>query len=334
LDHLLKKTTASNVAEDDPLGLFGSKKPIPVSAPPSEPVASKVPVEASPSPVSSQSIPDFSLPSPVLPVVESVSPSIPMPSFNVETVPPPGSVLSFDLNREAAAARTPQIKVWWWKLEKALKPFARTSRLPVPVFAALCLLLLLLVPATMIWNSSKPSITVLESIQPIHIVRVASSQVGELDITSFLEQENKLKEMGFSPLLQYAIPQVTSPSFVSVYAKDAAGTYAELIKVPGVSSVKLSFVTVLNNGLWCSTNGWEGKDIVEDYLMSSHHSNDTPDALYVKHMQQVEQLRKQNAWVPSRVGESRYVGALSDHLRWFLQKRNVAFYRTTYDQWH
>jgi hypothetical protein len=225
--------------------------------------------------------------------------------------------------------------VTWWRIEKSLKPLAASLRLPVPALAGLAFVLAaVLVLAPFLLLTGKEPVKTLPQVQPVHIVKVQVSQVGEMDINTYLELETKLQGMGFLPLMQVTVPQAPSPNFIAVFIKEGAGVYAEVMKLPGNPSPSLSFLTVFNNGVWCSTNGFAGRDQQAEYLLSTHHPSESPDPLYVKHMQKVEQLKQRNGWMPARMGESRFVAAFTDHLRWYLDWKRVPGYKASFGDWH
>jgi hypothetical protein len=71
-----------------------------------------------------------------------------------------------------------------------------------------------------------------------------------------------------------------------------------------------------------------------DYLVSEYYPNDTPDQLYIQHIQTLEKLKQDKGWQVQNMGENRYMAALSDHLRWFLNKKDIQGYQADFKLWH
>jgi hypothetical protein len=140
--------------------------------------------------------------------------------------------------------------------------------------------------------------------------------------------------MGFKPILQMTIPQLSPLNFFDVSMKEDANTYAEIIKVQGDITPRLSFVTVFTNGVWFSTNGWQGTNQNLEDLLSEFYPNLTPDQLLVQHMQTLEGLKKKD-WEPTQaLSETRYMTSLSDLLRWFLDKKGIQPNQADISMWH
>lgn len=228
-------------------------------------------------------------------------------------------------------------KVWTKYLLKRpyawLDPVAK--KLKIPTFVFMGLLAAVFVGAIIGIGalSGRSSVALVNSIQPIHMIQVNSNQVSELDITAYTDLQNQLQNMGFQSLLQVTVLQLPSPNFFDVSMKETAETYGEILKMPGQITPRLSFITVFKNGVWFSTNGWPGDNLSTDYLISEHYPNDTPDQLYVQHMQTLVSL-KQKDWQVQSMSENRYMAALSDHLREFLDKKGVLPYQADFNLWH
>ncbi|HVM33168.1 MAG TPA: hypothetical protein VMU88_08545, partial [bacterium] len=138
----------------------------------------------------------------------------------------------------------------------------------------------------------------------------------------------------FNNFMQMTVPQLPSPNFFNVQMKPEAATYAEIIKMPGQLKPVLSYVTVFSNGVWFSTNGWDGKDQELEYLVSEFFPNDDPDQLYVAHIQELDKLKADRGWEPQVMSQDRYMTALTDHVRWFLDLKNIAGYQAQFADWH
>ncbi len=332
LDRLLKKTAR---VDDDPLGLFGSGTEVGTPVPPSDPAPgprpSPAPPEAAPPPRMEES---DTIPTPGK---ESGGAPAPSPaSFTVQASSEPvplRAVPGFGYEQPRRDA-SPLVALGW-RLEKTLGRASRALRLPIPVLAGLAaLLVVLLLSAPFLLLARRPAVKTVEAVLPVHVVKVQVSQVGELDIATYLELESKLQAMGFFPLIQMTAPQAPSPNFIAAFVKESVGVYAHLMKLPGSMAPRVAFVTVFNNGIWCSTNGFAGKDTQAEFLMNTHHPQDPVDALYVKHMQKIAQIGKREGWVPARMSESRYIAAFTDHFRWYLTWKKIPGYRAAFGDWH
>lgn len=205
----------------------------------------------------------------------------------------------------------------------------------VPTFAVIALVLVIVVGSIVGINlsSSQTDVPLVDSIQPIHFVQVNAGQVAEMDVTAYSELQNQVQTMGFQPILQMTIPQLSS-NFFDVGMKQDAGAYSEIIKMAGQLAPHLSFVTVFTNGVWFSTNAWQGTNQSLEYLVSEFYPNDTPDQLWVQHVQTLTKLKQDKGWEVQPLSENRYMAALSDHLRWFLDKKGIPAYQADFNLWH
>jgi hypothetical protein len=226
------------------------------------------------------------------------------------------------------------VKYLFRKSYEMFDPLARKLRVPTYVFLGAGFLLLALVVLGIGSLLNRPTVALADTIQPIHIVQVSSSQISEMDITAYTDLQSQLQKMGFTPVIQMTIPQLPSPNFFDVGLKDDAGTYSEILKMPGQISPHLSFVSVFSNGVWFSTNAWPGDNQSLDYLVSEFYPADTPDQLFVQHAQTLEKLKQEKGWQVQAMGENRYMAAISDHLRWFLNKKDLQGYQADFKMWH
>ena len=215
-----------------------------------------------------------------------------------------------------------------------LGPLAKKLKVPTFVLGGVAVLLVAGGVTLAVVQGGQPPLALVDIIQPIHMVQVNSSQISELDITAYSDLQTKIQAMGFQPILQMTIPQLPTTNFFDVYMKEDAGTYAEILKMPGQIAPHLSFVTVFTNGLWFSTNAWQGAGQELKFLVSENFPTDTPDQLYVHHMQTLEKLKNDGDLQPQGMSENRYMSALSDHLRWFLNKKGIPTYQADFSQWH
>jgi hypothetical protein len=236
------------------------------------------------------------------------------------------------------AKAPPLIKVWikffFRRFLDFFEPVAYRLKIPTILVPIFILILLAGAAVGLLSLSGGPSVKVLSRVQSLHFVQVNSAQISEMDITAYSDILNQLKTMGFNPILQATVPQLPSSNFIDVYSKEDTGTYAEILKVPGQITPHLSFVTVFSNGIWYSTNGWASQGVTGDYLVSESFPGTTPDQLYVHHIQGLEKLKADKGWQVAGMGENRYMSALSDHLRWFIDKNNLQAYQADFALWN
>ena len=181
---------------------------------------------------------------------------------------------------------------------------------------------------------SGPSVRIVDTIAPLQIVQVDASQIADMDITTYSDIQTKLQAMQFNNFIQMTVPELPSPNFFNVQMKPESSTYAEVIKMPGQLKPVLSYVTVFTNGVWYSTNGWDGKNQDLEYLESEFDPNDDPDQLYVAHIQGVDKLKSDKGWDTQTMSEDRYMAAFSDHVRWYLDYKDIAGYQADFADWH
>ncbi len=357
--------------EDDPLGLLSgppknqTPKPV-ISPPPAGPVQeASVPIpnldlpKNNPRPPTPNPSPNISTipsvagtPKPSLDLDSLISdPQAPRPPFPKAPAGAPtlslGPSVPFPVDANAGISGVPQkkknkiislTKVWSkYLIRRSYEMFdPLAQKIHVPTYAFLAILATLL--GALVFGAgvllNRPSVVIVETIPQIHFIRVNSNQISEMDVTTYGEFQNQIQTMGFTPLIQMTVPQLPSPNFFDVGIKDNIGTYSEILKMKGSITPQLSFVTVFTNGIWFSTNGWEGDSHEMDYLMSRFYPKETPDQLYVKHVQAVEKLKQDNGWQVQSMNENRYMAALSDHLRWFLTKKGMQGYNANFGMWH
>jgi hypothetical protein len=345
--------------DDDPLGLFGAG-PGSAPLPKLEPKTPTPKLELPKAMQTFSSLPPVAkppIPSPV--PVTSPKPSLDLDSFTQAPQPvrtpfptapslgaptlTPGAPSPFSV--DSGIAPPPKknkmislTKIWTKYLIRRsyemFDPLAKKMHVPTYVFLVL---LASLISAAVIGLGAllnRPSVAMAETIPAIHIIKVNASQVSEMDVTTYTDLQNQLQGMGFTPLIQMTIPQIPSPNFFDVGIKDNIGIYSEILKMPGQITPHLSFVTVFTNGVWFSTNGWQGDNQTMEYLVSQYFPTATPDQLYVKHVQALEKLKQEKDWQVSGMNENRYMAALSDHLRWFLVKKDIQGYKADFAMWH
>ncbi len=51
-----------------------------------------------------------------------------------------------------------------------------------------------------------------------------------------------------------------------------------------------------------------------------------------RHLEEVE--AGYSDWQVQAMGENRYIAALSDHLRWYLNKKDIQGYQADFKLWH
>ena len=360
--------------DDDPLGLFGggpssapapkldlskaqpsplpSTAPLPITPPVAKPPQPTVSTSVIPPPVTAPTAaptpkPSMDLnslihdPQPVRPPFPK-APSLGAPTLTLGA----GASSPFSTDSTAGIALPLKkknkiislAKVWTkYLIRRSYEMFdPLAKKLHVPTYVFLVLLASLITAAVIGLGAflNRPSVTMAETIPAIHIIKVNAGQVSEMDVTTYTDYQNQLQGMGFTPLIQMTVPQLPSPNYFDVGIKDNIGIYSEILKMPGQITPHLSFVTVFTNGVWFSTNGWPGDNQTMEYLISAYYPKDTPDQLYVKHVQALEKIKQEKYWQVSGMNENRYMAALSDHLRWFLVKKDIQGYKADFAMWH
>jgi hypothetical protein len=353
--------------DDDPLGLFGG----PVSAPKLDPPNPKPPMpDLTPSPKPpTLTPPTLSAPPPIkleAPPLKAptLNPSVPSPldlDKMIHDPQPPrppfppahgadhpaGEVSHSPLNPVGIPAAPKaskfhhyyiQAKIWSkYLLRRSFEifdPYAKKMKIPTYALLAIVALLIIgaIVGVTTLVNQ-KP-VSLVDSIPPVHIILVGANQIGEMDITTYTDIQGHLQTLGFSPIIQMTVPQLPSPNFLDIGMKSDVGTYSEVLKTPGQITPHLSFVTIFTNGVWVSTNAWQGTNQDLDFLMSEFYPNDTPDQLYIKHVQKVQKLEQEKDWEVTTMGENRFMALFSDHVRWFLVKKGLQGYQADFALWN
>ncbi len=213
------------------------------------------------------------------------------------------------------------------------EPTAKKLKIPTYVFLILLAAAITGLLAGIITLIHRPSVALTDTIPPIHLVLVNSGQISEMDVTTYSDLQGQLQKMGFTSALQMTIPQLPSPNYFDVSLKEDVGTYAEILKTPGQITPHLSFVTVFTNGTWFSTNACQGTDQDVEYHVSEFYPKDSPDQLYIKHVQNVEKFKQDRDWQVQLMSENRFIAALSDHLRWFLVKKDIPAYKADFALW-
>lgn len=348
--------------DDDPLGLFGAGGPkieapkLAPTPPPFKPPVMPPPkpeTHAAPKPMPLMPSPDPS---------EKLTPSAPKASMDLDSLlkdPPslkpsfpsmgmPSSTPSSSSTPSTPVGNIPKpqkkqdplllLKAGAQKIGSPAYGFfdnlAVRFRVPTLAVIGAAVVLLAAVAVGVNLSANQTAVPLVDSIQPIHFIQVAANQVSEMDITAYSDLENKLQTMGFQPVIQMIVPQVPSPNFFDVSMKPDAGVYGEIIKTPGQLTPHLSFVTVFKNGVWFSTNSWQGTNQSLLYLVDEFFPNDTPDQLYVQHMQALAKLKQEKDWEVQEMSENRYMSAFSDEVRWFLDKKGIPAYQADFAQWH
>jgi len=216
--------------------------------------------------------------------------------------------------------------------DKALASLVSSLKVPkkflVPAAAGLALLL-----GVVIWMAfQKPAYRLVDSLIPLHMVRIDVNQVIELDITAYMDFETKLQGLGFTPMLKITVPEIPSPNLFSVYGARDGKSYAVIVKAPGSISPKLSFVSCLSRGTWVSTNGWNSHNQEMDQVSSDSDPTLGTAALWNRHQGRVQQLAQdQISFQPTN--ENRFLAAFSDHIRWYLTQKKIQGYKAQLEDW-
>jgi hypothetical protein len=261
----------------------------------------------------------------------------PVPKLNPAAPPPkapavlaPAKTVSLPDEDLAPKEKGPGFMAQWMGAHLTIAKF----QIPYYALAAGMVVLLGLVGLVAASSASGPSIKIADSVAPFQIVQVDSGQIADMDITAYSDIQTKLQAMQFTSFTQMTVPELPSPNFFNVQMKPEAATYAEIIKMPGQLKPVLSYVTVFTNGVWFSTNGWDGKNQEMEYLVSEFDPNDDPDQLYVAHIQELDKLKSDRGWETQVMSPDRYMAALTDHVRWYMDAKNVAGYQANFADWH
>ncbi|MGH7740373.1 MAG: hypothetical protein ACREL1_09540, partial [bacterium] len=330
--------------------LLASPKPPPPASAPAAPVE-----KASAPNVPGGGLDDFfstTIAKPKLPTIDPVTPVKPNPgvsisgasplaSLGLEKPPMPSLDPGFsDLKSPTAAPRSEKDKPAKEKkpgrISRLMKSRVRVAKVKIPFLVLVVLVLALLGAGGIVvaFAGGAPTLQILNTLAPLQIVQMDSGEVTDMDITTYSDIQSNLQAMHFNDFLQMTVPQLPAPNFFDVQMKSKAFTYAEIIKMPGDLTPVLSYVTVFTNGVWYSTNGWAGKDHNMSYLVSGFYPNDDPNQLYAVHIQGLNQLESDNGWEPETMGQNRYMSALTDHLRWYLNLKGLAGYQAQFADWH
>lgn len=277
---------------------------------------------------------------------ESQSPKAPFPQPSYPAPPSVGNTPSMPFPMDVPIPQVSKqkkiyslVKMWSKYLVRRAYEFfdPLAKKLKMPTYVLIGAIVAILVGAFLGIGAvlNQPSVPMVDSIQPVHFIQVSSSQVGEMDITAYTDVQNQIQTMGFQPLMQMTVPQIPSPNFFDVGMKQDAGVYSEIIKFPGQLAPRVSFITIFSNGVWFSTNGWDGTGRNSVFLVSEYYPNDTPDQLYVQHMQTLEKLKQDKDFeVQQGMNENRYMAAFSDRVRSFLDKKSIPAYQADFNLWH
>jgi hypothetical protein len=261
------------------------------------------------------------------PPVPKLDPAKPLRSAPTALAAKPVSLPDEDLTPQE---KGPGFMAQWMGAHLTIAKF----QIPYYALAAGVVVLLGLVGLVAASSAGGPSVKIADSVAPFQIVQVDSGQIADMDITAYSDIQTKLQAMQFTSFTQMTVPELPSPNFFNVQMKPEAATYAEIIKMPGQLKPVLSYVTVFTNGVWFSTNGWDGKNQEMEYLVSEFDPNDDPDQLYVAHIQELDKLKSDRGWETQAMSQDRYMAALTDHVRWYMDAKNVAGYQANFADWH
>ena len=220
-------------------------------------------------------------------------------------------------------------------LHRKLQPLADISKIPVKIWEILVVLVFLGLVAGVAALFHKPAYQLVDRLEALRPARTDVRQIVELDITAFIDIESKIKQLGFTPLVQLSVPEIPAPNLFAVYTDSGNQkykSYAVILKVPGSNMPRLSFVNVLSNGTWLSTNGWASKNQELEKLSSESAPGEDPAALWAHHQKRVDQAVQTGVTVTG-VNERRFMCALSDHLRWYMAVKDIPAYKALFEEW-
>jgi hypothetical protein len=215
---------------------------------------------------------------------------------------------------------------------KLLGPAAAHLRVPLWLLEVILVLVLGGAVGGTFLAAQGTGYTLVDSIIPLHEVRLEVTQVVDLDISTYLDLETKLTQMGFTPLIKITVPEIPSPNLFSVYLKADTNSYGIILKVPGSNTPRLSYVSFLSSNMWLSTNGWAAQKKEMDKLFSQSFPGMAPDALWKQHLAKINQFMQSGVGL-QRASDYRFLSALSDHLRWFISIRNIPPFKAQFEDW-
>jgi len=333
--------------DDDPLGLMNAPTaPKPAPAAPPKP---SFPAPAPPAP--KPFVPDLKpLPSkPPTPSpldLEGLGPKgmggSPLGTPPAGSAPPLsyplGSISGLPSEKSKPGAKAYYLWKTWSKylVRRAYETFdPLAQKLRIPTFAVIALIVAIGVGlvAGLGFLLRPSSVKLVGVLEPLHMVKVGTGQIHDLDVTSYMELQGQVQNLGFSSLTQLTVAQLPSTNFFDVWVKEEVGTYGEILKFPNQITPRLSFVTVFANGTWLATDSWEGGKNHLGLLDAECFPGTPPDQLYVKHVQRVERMKKEGHQL-ALMGENRYMAALSDHLRWYLDAKDLPAYKAEFKSFH
>jgi hypothetical protein len=215
---------------------------------------------------------------------------------------------------------------------KFLGPAAGHLRVPLWLLELFIILLLAAAVTGSYWVAKGTGYQLVDTVVPLHVVRLEVTQVVELDITAYLDLESKLTKMGFSPLIKVSVLEIPSPNLFSVYLKPDSNSYGVILKVPGSNAPRLSFLSFLSNEMWLSTNGWAAQKQEMEKLSSQSFPGLAPEALWKQHLGRMNRYMQSGVGL-QRANQYRFLSALSDHLRWVFATREIQPFKAQFEDW-
>lgn len=210
--------------------------------------------------------------------------------------------------------------------------WVQKTHVPMWAWTLLLVLIALGIAGTLAKSFIKPPVQLTDSLPALHPTRTDVKEVVGLDITSYLDLDGKVKQLGFGPLVGLSVPEIPSPNFLSVYVNTVTKTYAVLVMRPGLNKVSLSFVNTLSTGTWLSTNGWDVKGGSLEKLDSESAPQAPPAALWALHQKRLEKAL-QGGVESTNANQWRFLCALTDHLRWFMSFKDIPAYKAAFEDW-
>ncbi len=213
-----------------------------------------------------------------------------------------------------------------------LGPAASHLRVPLWLLELFMVLLLTTAVVGSYWAAKGTGYKLVDSVTPLHMVRMEVTQMVELDITAYLELESKLAKLGFNPLIKVGVIEIPSPNLFSVYLKPDTNSYGVILKVPGSNTPRISFLSFLSNEMWLSTNGWASQNQELEKISSQSFPGLAPEALWKQHLTRMNHYMQAGVGL-QRANAYRFLSALSDHLRWFIEIREIQPFKARFEDW-
>jgi hypothetical protein len=199
--------------------------------------------------------------------------------------------------------------------------FGREGKVPVWVLGAAAAALVVGLVCFVVLYLQKPAYQLADQVVALRPTRAEVREVVEMDHHGVHRHRGEGATVGFAPLTRWRSGDPGAELLLGVHESPEQDLRL-ILKLPGVITPKLSFVNTMTTGTWLSTNGWETQSPAMDKLDSESAPNDDPNALWARHQRHLEGAT-QAGQNPSLTSEWRFVSALCDHLRWYMDMKGI-----------